>query len=252
MKVYGLLGKSLGYSYSPKIFNEKFLKNGIKAEYRLFEMDNLDNLKQFVDDNKNLVGFNVTVPYKQSVVSHIDKLSSEARVTGSVNVVKVFRKKDGFTLKGYNTDAYAFEKTLKPLLEGRAYTRALILGTGGTAHTVAFVLRKLGIYFYFVSRKPVKIESLRYSWLDDEIMKTSNLIINTTPLGTYPNIDEYPEIPYELLTKEHILYDMVYNPEETAFLKKGKEHGATTKNGLEMLYLQAERSWKIWNYRFFF
>jgi shikimate dehydrogenase len=252
MKVYGLLGKSLGYSYSPKIFEEKFLKKGIKGEYRLFETDNLDNLPQLVENNKDLEGFNVTVPYKQSVVSYLDKLSPEARVTGSVNVVKVFRKRDGYSLKGYNTDAYAFEKTLKPLVASREHIRALILGTGGTAHTVAFVLRKLGIYFYFVSRKPVKIESLRYSWLDNEIMKTSNLIINTTPLGTYPNVDECPEIPYELLTKDHILYDVVYNPAETLFLKKGREHGATTKNGLEMLYLQAERSWTIWNNRFFF
>ncbi len=251
MKVYGLLGKSLGYSYSPKIFNEKFLKNGAKGEYRLLEVDNLDNLLQLVKDN-DLAGFNVTVPYKQAIVSFLDKLSPEARVTGSVNVVKVFKKKDGLTLKGYNTDAYAFEKTLKSLIAGRRYIRALILGTGGTAHTVAFVLRKLGIYFYFVSRKPVKIESLRYSWLDNEIIKTNNLIINTTPVGTYPNVDECPEIPYELLTEDHILYDMVYNPEETLFLKKGKEHGATTKNGLEMLYIQAERSWKIWNNRFFF
>jgi shikimate dehydrogenase len=251
MKVYGLLGKSLGYSYSPKIFNEKFLKNGAKGEYRLLEVDNLDNLLQLVKDN-DLAGFNVTVPYKQAIVSFLDKLSPEARVTGSVNVVKVFKKKDGLILKGYNTDAYAFEKTLKSLIAGRRYIRALILGTGGTAHTVAFVLRKLGIYFYFVSRKPVKIESLRYSWLDNEIIKTNNLIINTTPVGTYPNVDECPEIPYELLTEDHILYDMVYNPEETLFLKKGKEHGATTKNGLEMLYIQAERSWKIWNNRFFF
>ncbi len=246
MVVYGLLGKSLGHSYSPDIFKEKIAKKGLNGEYRLFEMENIDNLKELIETIPDLKGLNVTIPYKNAVVPCLNELDPVARITGSVNMIKIKRTKSSVYLKGYNTDAYAFEKTIKPLINNKQHLRALILGTGGVAHTVAYVFRRLGIYFYFVSRKPVKVESLRYSWLDEGILRFSKLIINATPIGMYPDENKCPEIPYELLTPQHILYDMVYNPDETLFLKKGKEQGAITKNGLEMLYLQADRAWKIW------
>ena len=251
MEVYGLIGKSLIHSYSPEIFAKKFSKDKIAGEYRLFEMENLDGLREMIAQMPSLCGLNVTIPFKLSVVPYLDELDSVARITGSVNVIKISRKKSEIYLKGYNTDAYGFEKTLLPLLRNRSEVRALILGTGGAAHTVAYILRKRGVYFYFVSRKPVKVESLRYSWLDKQLLRNNKLIINTTPVGLYPRVDECPIIPYEHLNSRHILYDMIYNPEETLFLKKGKEQGAITKNGMEMLQLQADRAWKIWRGKFF-
>ncbi len=251
MKIYGLAGKSLKHSFSPDYFNKKFRDRKIAAVYKLFEMDLPDNIRELIENNPDIEGLNVTIPYKQVVIPFLDKLDNTALITGSVNTIKVHRRKGRIILKGFNTDAAAFEETLKPLIKKRENIKALILGTGGTAHSVAYVLRKRGIYFYFVSRKPVKVESLRYSWLDKETIEGYPLIINTTPLGMYPDVDNYPEIPYEFLGKQNILYDLIYNPEETLFLKKGKEKGAITKNGLEMLYKQAELSWKIWNNIFY-
>ncbi len=251
MKIYGLVGKSLKHSFSPDYFNNKFRKKNIKAEYRLFELDAIDNLREIVEHTPELAGLNVTVPYKQSVVPFLDKLDPVSLLTGSVNTIKIIRKRNKIILKGFNTDAPAFEASLKPLIKKRDNLKALVLGTGGTAHSVAYVLRKLGVYFYFVSRKPVKVESLRYSWLDEELMEKYKLIINTTPVGMYPDVDKCPEIRYDLLDKENIVYDVIYNPQETLFLKNAKEKGAVTKNGLEMLHRQADLSWKIWNSIFY-
>ncbi len=246
MEIYGLIGKKLEHSYSPIYFEEKFSREKIDGEYRLFEMDNPKNLRQMIEEMPDLKGLNVTIPFKLDVGAYLDKLDAIARITGSVNVIKIIRSNEGVFLMGFNTDVYGFEKTLKPLIKNRPNIRGLILGTGGAAHTVAYVFRKLGIYFNFISRKPTKVESIKYSWINAEILQNYRLIVNTTPVGMFPRVEDYMALPYDDLTPLHILYDLIYNPEETVFLQKGRAHGAITKNGLEMLQLQAERSYKIW------
>jgi shikimate dehydrogenase len=249
MELYGLVGKTLKHSFSGDYFTRKFEKHHISAQYQLFELDPLPNLHQFAAENPSLKGFNLTIPYKRNAYIQMDDLSQKAVLTGSVNVVKVFRRKGTVLLKGYNTDVIGFEQSLKPLVKGKKLLRALILGSGGSAHSVACVLRKFGIYFYFVTRQPKKLEMMGYSWITPEIMKEFKLIVNTTPVGMFPNTGEAPDIPYHLLTREHILFDLIYNPQETLFLKKGKAQGATVKNGWDMLKVQAEASWKIWRKR---
>ncbi len=246
MELYGLIGKTLKHSFSGDYFSRKFEKKGIDAEYRLWEMEKLPDLRAFVAELPALRGFNVTIPFKREVALYMDTLSKSAQLTGSVNVVKVIRQGDNISLKGYNTDVIGFEKSLKPLIKRRKHLRALILGSGGSAHSVACVLRKRGIYFNFVTRYPKKLEMMGYSWITPAVMREFKLIVNTTPVGMFPHVGQAPEIPYELLTSDHILFDLVYNPEETLFLKKGREKGATAKNGLEMLQIQALESWKIW------
>ena len=247
MEMYGLIGKTLTHSFSGDYFSRKFREKQIDASYRLWEWETLPNLYDFVRENSDICGFNVTIPYKREVIRYMDQLHKTAELTGSVNVVKVKRKKDEIFLHGYNTDVIGFERSLRPLVKRRKGLRALILGSGGSAHSVAFVLRRLGIYFTFVTRKPNKLETMGYGWITPDVMKECKLIVNTTPLGMYPKVNEAPEIPYELVTPEHIFFDLIYNPAETLFLKKAREKGAVTKNGLEMLQIQAEESWKIWN-----
>jgi len=249
MDIYGLIGKPLGHSFSGDYFAKKFEKKHIDAEYRLWEMDELPDLHEFARENPQLKGLNVTIPYKRAVLSEMDEIYFPVQLTGSMNVIKVHRSRREVLLKGYNTDVIGFEKSLKPLIKGRKILRALILGTGGSSHSVAYVLRKLGIYFSYVTRNPEKMETLGYSWITSAVMKEFYLIINTTPVGMFPHSDQAPVIPYEMLTPNHILFDLVYNPEETLFLKRGKEYGAKVKNGLEMLKIQAEESWKIWKKR---
>ena len=246
MELYGLIGKTLKHSFSGDYFAKKFQKLRLDATYRLWEMEDVPDLHAFARQNPTLKGFNVTIPFKRTVVPYMDELGKTAMLTGSVNVVKVVRNRDEILLKGFNTDVVGFEESLKPLIKNRKLIRALILGSGGSAHSVAFVLRKLGIYFNFVTRYPKKLEMMGYSWITPAVMKEYKLIVNTTPLGMYPKTNEAPDLPYGLLTPEHILFDLIYNPEETLFLKKGREQGAVTKNGLEMLKIQAEESWKIW------
>jgi len=246
MDIYGLIGKPLGHSFSGDYFSQKFEKKHIDAEYRLWEMDEMPDLHAFARKHPQLRGLNVTIPYKRTIISTLDELYSPVQIIGSVNVIKVNRKDGEIFLKGYNTDVIGFEKSLKPLVKGRKQLRALILGTGGSAHAVAFVLRKLGIYFYFITRRPKKLEMLGYSWITPVIMNEFQLIVNTTPVGMFPDTEHAPLIPYEMLTPSHILFDLIYNPEETLFLKKGKAQGAVVKNGLEMLKIQAEEAWKIW------
>ncbi len=246
MDIYGLIGKPLGHSFSGDYFAKKFKKKHIDAEYRLWEMDKLPDLHEFARENPQLRGLNVTIPYKRAVLSEMDEIYSPVQLTGSMNVIKVHRNRGEVLLKGFNTDVIGFERSLKPLIKGRKILRALILGTGGSSHSVAYVLRKLGIYFSYVTRHPEKLEMLGYSWITSAVMKESYLIINTTPVGMFPHSDQAPAIPYEMLTPNHILFDLIYNPEETLFLKRGKEYGAKVKNGLEMLKIQAEESWKIW------
>lgn len=246
MELYGLLGKTLKHSFSGEYFGKKFEEEGIDAEYRLFEFDDVPDLHAFAKENPSLKGLNVTIPFKRKVIHQLDNVSNIVKMTGNVNVIKVLRKKGDVKLIGFNTDVRGFETSLEPLIRKRNNLRALILGTGGAAHSVAFVLRKMGIYFYFVTRFPNKVEMIGYSWVTPEIIQEYQLIINTSPVGMFPDTDTCPDIPYESLSSEHILFDLVYNPPETCFLKKGKAQSALIKNGQEMLEIQAEESWKIW------
>jgi len=257
MKKFGLIGYPLAHSFSQRYFTEKFEKEGFEdCEYEIFPMQNLSELPELIKTHPDLCGLNVTVPHKIGVIYYLDKLDPAAKAIDAVNCIKIvnqhpveaFFSGELSTLKvrleGYNTDAYGFETSLRPLLK-KHHTKALILGAGGAARAVAYVLHKLGISFKHVSRRSIK-KQLSYEQLNGDIIKDCTLIINTTPVGTFPHIDECPDISYEHLTPKHLLYDLVYNPVETEFLRRGKQHGAAVKNGLEMLHLQAEKSWEIW------
>lgn len=242
MKQYGLIGYPLSHSFSKGYFAEKFLKENITdANYDVFPLEKIEDFTALYQNKENLIGLNVTIPYKQQVIPFLDELDETSANIGAVNTVKFTQGKR----IGYNTDAYGFEMSLKPMLQSH-HTNALILGTGGASKAVEYVLKKLGISFQYVSRNKSD-NTISYEQLDEFIIHNSKLIINCTPIGMYPNVDVAPNIPYNAISEKHLLYDLVYNPEETLFLKKGKEKGAQTKNGLEMLYLQAERSWEIWN-----
>jgi shikimate dehydrogenase len=242
MKKYGLIGFPLSHSFSKKYFTEKFNCEGIKnASYELFPFENIDMLPDLIKAEPNLYGLNVTIPYKQEVLRFLDVLSPVVKEINACNCIKIVEGK----LIGFNTDVIGFEKSLKKKLKIH-HRQAIILGTGGAAKAVEFVLRKLGISYIQVSR--IKSEyAISYKELTSEIIATHNLIINTTPLGMYPSIDESPAIPYEYISNSHYLFDLVYNPSETVFLKKGRVQGADTENGADMLVDQAEASWEIWN-----
>lgn len=246
MNLYGLIGYPLSHSFSKQYFTEKFARAGISnSAYRLFPLESIDNLPLLLQSLPELVGFNVTIPYKEQVLEYLDEIDPAAAQIGAVNTVKVNNGK----LKGYNTDVYGFEQSLTDFLrkgKGFSYVKnALILGTGGASKAVAFILNKSKINYRYVSRRSGR-GYLTYDSIDTADLTDYQLIINTTPLGMSPRTDSCPDLPYRGLTDEHYLYDLVYNPEETLFLQKGKERGARTKNGLEMLYLQAEKAWEIW------
>lgn len=241
-KMFGLIGKKLGHSYSADFFNKKFKEETINAEYRLFPLENISLFPLLIKEYPELRGLNVTVPYKQEVMGYLSGLSKEAEEIGAVNVVKINPTNN--TLIGYNSDVYGFEKSLRPFLNPHI-TSALVLGTGGASKAVVYVLKKLGIKVTLVSRDKSKGD-LTYDQLTKEILSGNLLIVNTTPLGMYPDVSSYPPIPYEYITPDHVCYDLVYNPEKTEFLRRCEENGAKIKNGLEMLRLQAERSWEIW------
>lgn len=258
MKKFGLIGYPLTHSFSKEYFTEKFQKEGFEnCEYQVFPLPNLSDLQDLIKANPDLCGLNVTVPHKIGVLFYLDKLDPAAKAIDAVNCIKIVNHHpvEAFfsgelsslkvRLEGYNTDAYGFEMSLKPLLQ-KHHHKALILGAGGAARAVAYVLHKLGISYTHVSRRSNK-KQLNYQQLSSDIIRDNLLIINTTPVGTFPNVESCPDIPYEYLTPRHFLYDLVYNPDETVFLKRGKEHGAMVKNGLEMLHLQAEKAWEIWN-----
>ncbi|MEE9349366.1 MAG: shikimate dehydrogenase [Flavobacteriaceae bacterium] len=243
-KHYGLLGKNISYSFSKKYFLEKFKNLKLNCVYNNFDIESIEFLPDLLNENiTNLKGFNVTIPYKNDIFKYLDEIDETAQEINAVNCVKII---DQYYLKGFNTDAYGFENSLKPLLKPR-HKKALILGTGGASKAVAFVLKKLNIAFTFVSRNPTTTNQISYETLTDEIIINHQIIINCTPLGTHPNIQLHPNINYLALTSKHLLYDLIYNPSETKFLTKGKNQSATIKNGLEMLELQAEKSWEIWN-----
>ncbi|MBY0426240.1 MAG: shikimate dehydrogenase [Cytophagales bacterium] len=244
MRTYGLIGFPLTHSFSKKYFSEKFEKEGIKnCKYELFEMRDPAQLVQLLRNDPSIAGVNVTIPHKLTVIPLLSVLDYSAKVVGAVNVIKVSNGQ----LIGYNSDYYGFGESLKRFLGKRIKgIHALILGTGGSSKAVEAALRGMKIPFQLVSRKPSN-SAIAYSSLTKDYFREYELIINTTPLGMYPKVDECPPIPYEYLTEDHFLFDLVYNPEETLFLKKGAEMGAETQNGLEMLHLQAEKAWEIWN-----
>lgn len=244
MSTYGLIGYPLGHSFSKLYFTEKFNKENINSIYNLFPIENINLVSDLISSNLDLRGFNVTIPYKQQIIPFLDEVEEEASAIGAVNVVKIIERDGKRILKGYNSDIYGFYESIRPLIK-TCHKKALILGTGGASKAIAAMLRKLNIIYTFVSRS-AKDGQLSYLDIDAQIMKEYTVIINCSPVGMSPNVDEAPMLPYEYFTDEHIAYDLVYNPLETKFLKLAKEHGATTKNGLEMLYLQAERAWSIW------
>ena len=243
-RLFGLLGRDISYSFSSGYFKEKFAELKLtNHQYQNFDIDSIQRFPELINQTKTLSGMNVTIPYKEEVIPFLDEIDSEAKEIGAVNTIKFL---ENGKLKGFNTDVFGFLNSIKPLLEKR-HTKALILGTGGASKAVAFALQKLQIDFKFVSRNPSAEKEISYINLSEEIIISHTIIINCTPLGTFPETDLCPEIPYQFITSKHVLFDLIYNPSKTAFLKKGKEKGAKIKNGLEMLQLQAEKSWEIWN-----
>ena len=243
--LYGLLGYPLGHSFSRNFFNNKFEAENIDAEYMNFEIPDINMLNEVISEHYNLKGLNVTIPYKEQVIPFLDEIDNDAANIGAVNVVKIIRENDKLKLKGYNSDIIGFCDSISPLLKPHM-KKALILGTGGAANAVYYGLKKLGIEAQFVSRKR-NDKAISYMDITQKIIDEHHVIVNTTPLGMYPNVDESPDIPYELLTDKHLCYDLLYNPDETLFMKNAKVYGAETKNGLEMLLLQAFASYEIWN-----
>lgn len=243
MKLYGIIGYPLGHSFSEKYFTGKFQQQGITGcRYQPFPLSSISQLPALLQEQPGLLGFNVTIPYKQEVIAYLDDSSALPEGLAACNCVKILDGK----LHGYNTDITGFEQSLTDLLQPW-HTQALVLGNGGAAAAVKYVLQKLGISFRVVSRRKEAGTGLLYSELDAAIMATHLLIINTTPVGTFPDVDSCPEIPYAFLGTKHLLYDLVYNPAKTLFLQQGEQQGAGIKNGYEMLLIQAEESWRIWN-----
>lgn len=245
-KVYGLIGKNINYSFSQNYFTQKFKALKLsESSYTNFDIDTISEFNSIIENTTHLKGLNVTIPYKQAVIPYLDSLSKKAIKIGAVNTIS-FTKDN--KLKGYNTDWYGFYHSLKPLLQ-KHHTKALILGTGGASKAIEFALKKLSIDYYFVSRTPQE-GAFTYEQLSSEIVSEYSIIINTTPLGTFPNTEDKPPIPYHFITNQHIAYDLIYNPEKTTFLELAEKNGATIKNGYEMLILQAEKAYKIWSKRF--
>jgi len=245
MDKYGLIGFPLKHSFSKDYFNSKFASEGIDAEYVNFEISSITELKTIIKDNPQLMGLNVTIPYKEQVIPYLDQLCENARLIGAVNVIKIDRRKKKIKLTGFNSDIIGFKKSIEPLLKPH-HQQALVLGTGGAAKAVFYGLQQLGLTATYVSRRKSSDKILTYSELSPEVMKTHTVIVNCTPVGMWPDVEDCPVIPYCLLTSEHLLYDLLYNPNETLFMKKGEEQGASVKNGLEMLLLQAFAGWNFW------
>lgn len=245
--MYGLVGFPLGHSFSKEYFTQKFIDLGIEETYELFQIPDIEEIDNVISSyDSELKGFNVTIPYKERIIDFLTDINSDANAIGAVNVVKVDHAEGIPSLIGFNTDWKGFLLSLTPIIEGRDIKNALILGTGGASKAVAFALKTLGIHFQFVSRNKDNGQ-YTYNDLSEAIIANNRLIINTTPLGTFPHIETYPDIPYFGISSEHICYDLVYNPANTEFLKRAASRGAIVKNGLEMLRLQADLAWEIWN-----
>jgi shikimate dehydrogenase len=243
MKLYGLIGHPLSHSFSKKYFTEKFEKEHLTdCKFELFDIPNINDLRVILAQNPNLKGLSVTIPYKEVVMDYLDEIDDEAKQIGAVNTIKI----ENSRLIGFNTDYFGFKQSLKPFIE-ISQERALILGTGGASKAVFHALNSLNINCLFVSRNPKNDNEISYEDVNEYVIRNHQIIVNTTPLGTFPNITEKPTINYNEITSKHLLYDLVYNPSETAFLKEGKQRGATILNGLQMLQLQADKAWEIWN-----
>ncbi len=243
-KIFGLLGKDISYSFSKKYFSKKFASPNLNSnKYLNFDIQRIEDFPILLNNTNNLRGINVTIPYKEKIIDYLDEIDDVAKEIGAVNTIKIT---NNGKLKGYNTDAVGFRKSIIPILLEH-HKKALILGTGGAAKAISYVLKTINIEHKLVSRKAKTEAEITYENLSREIINTYNIIINCTPLGTFPEVNRSPNIPYDFLSNKHILYDLIYNPNETLFLKKGKERGAIIKNGYQMLELQAEDSWRIWN-----
>lgn len=248
MKTYGLIGYKLGHSFSRSFFTEKFRNEGLtEHEYVNFELDSIEEFPSVFAQGKSICGLNCTIPYKQQIMQFMNEIDPEAAEIGAVNTVKIIDQNGKRILKGYNTDLYGFENSLRPMLEDK-HRRALILGTGGASKAIRFLFDRMGISYLSATTRGEKGDrEISYSKLSHDIMDEYLIVVNATPLGTFPKVDTCPDIPYHWINRDHVFYDLVYNPAETLFLKKGKEQGAKVKNGLEMLHLQALKSWEIWN-----
>lgn len=239
---FGLVGRNISYSFSRGYFKKKFNELGLTHHvYENFDLQEISEFPAILRTTENIKGLNVTIPYKEEIIPFLDEIDESANMIGAVNTIKI--SKDG--LKGFNTDAYGFQKSIEPLLQDH-HRKALILGTGGASKAIAFVLNRLGIEYSYVSRSGKK-NGFTYEALNVDVIKEHTLIINCSPVGTFPNIDEKPALPYGEIGRQHLLFDLIYNPSETAYLKAGKANGATICNGLRMLELQAEKAWEIWN-----
>ena len=243
MTEFGLIGRNISYSFSKHYFTKKFENEHLNCSYSNFDLKEIIEFPNILSTHPKLKGLNVTIPYKEEIIPFLDNLSKNARKIGAVNTIKI---SPNGNLKGYNTDYYGFKKALEPHLKSH-HKKALILGTGGASKAVAFALKKLDIPYSFVSRTYTEHVNFIYSNLNDQIITSHQIIINCTPLGTHPIVDECPNLPYQCISNNHLLFDLIYNPSETLFLKKGKEQGAQILNGLTMLELQADKAWKIWN-----
>ena len=246
MEKYGLIGYPLGHSFSISYFNQRFQDEGIDAVYENFEIPSIEALDEVIGANPELKGLNVTIPYKEKVIPYLDSITPEARAIGAVNVIKVTHEGRNTKLKGFNSDVIGFTKSIEPMLEKKWHKKALILGTGGASKAINFGLRHLGLETVFVSRYE-RPDTIQYDKITPDVVKEYNVIVNCTPLGMYPKTEEGPQLPYEAMDSHTILYDLIYNPDETLFMKRGAQYGAQTKNGLEMLLLQAFASWEFWH-----
>jgi shikimate dehydrogenase len=247
MRKFGLVGYPLGHSFSKQYFADKFLDESIPdCSYENFELKTVAQLHELILSDREICGLNITIPHKTDILKYIDVADNEALEVGAVNVLKISSRNGRRVIKGFNTDIFGFEESLSAYLQGGKIKSAIVLGTGGSSKAVSYVLKKLGMGIIHVSRMPGS-ENISYPELTDEIISENKLIVNTTPVGMFPDNDSYPIINYKCLTDSHILFDLVYNPVITSFLKKGKERGSKTIGGLTMLHLQAEKSWEIWN-----
>lgn len=242
MREFGLLGKNISYSFSRHYFSQKFEKLGIDASYKNFDLPEIYGFREVLENQPQLEGLNVTIPYKEQIIPFLDELDRTAAEIGAVNTIKISEKGK---LTGYNTDHFGFVESLKPFLKP-IHRRALILGTGGASKAVAFGLRSMDLPFHYVSRKASET-TLSYEQLSKDIIQAHQIIINCTPLGTSPKTETYPAIPVEYISEDHLIFDLIYNPAETLLMKLASEKGSTVVNGLRMLELQAERAWEIWN-----
>lgn len=243
MPNFGLIGKNISYSFSKTHFTAKFENDELDYTYENFDIDDISQFPSIIKNNPELLGLNVTIPYKESIIPYLDELSDVAKEIGAVNTIKI---NSSGKLKGFNTDYYGFQNSIRPFLKPHHH-RALILGTGGASKGVAFALKNLKIPYDFVSRQENRDAKFTYDALTEDIIRSYQIIINCTPIGTHPNVNECPNIPYDGLTRDHLLFDLIYNPIQTKFLVCGEIIGAATTNGFNMLELQAEEAWRIWS-----